>query len=105
MPAEAAQVIRQLVRRNREEIRLQVAGFVVVGQAIQEADERLLNDVLGGRAVVQAALDKCQQSALVPLNQTVPGPHVAAADLLDQQTVAFTGHARTSRPMPQPYSS
>src|SRR6478672_11365378 len=39
MPAGLAQVIGQLVRRDREEVRLQLAFVVVVRQAGQKADE------------------------------------------------------------------
>ena len=66
--ADAAQVVRELVRGDREEIRLQLARLVEVGQAVQEADEGLLHDVLAGGPVVDAAIDERQQSPLVTRN-------------------------------------
>ena len=43
---EAAKLIGDLVGGDREKVSLQFAAVVKVGQAIEEADERLLDDVL-----------------------------------------------------------
>src|SRR5205085_4830606 len=63
-----------------------------VGQAVEEADERLLHHVLAGAAVAQAALDEGQQAPLVARDQRLPGARVALSNLLDQQAVAVGGH-------------
>src|SRR5579884_2209156 len=94
MPAVAAEVIGQLVRGDGEKIGLQFAAVVEVGQAVEEADEGFLHHVFTGVAVTDAALDESQQPALVARDQRLPGAGIAAADLLNQQTVALGGHWR-----------
>src|SRR5262249_13318362 len=93
VPAAAAQVVGQLVGGDGEQVRLQLAAVVEVGQAVEGADERLLDHVLAGGAVAQPPLHEGQQPALVARDQGVPGAGVSLTDLLDQQAVAVGGHA------------
>src|SRR5205085_985136 len=97
MPAGAAEVIGELVRGDREKIGLQLTAVVEVGQAVEEADERLLHDVLARGTVTDAALDKGQQPPLVTSDQPLPGARVALADLLHKQTVAVGRHGGVHR--------
>src|SRR5262245_4098451 len=92
-PARPAQVVRDLVRGNGEQVRLQLALVVEVGERVQEADERLLDDVLGGGPVADAADRKGHQPALVQVDEPLPGGLVAPADVLDEHLLGFGGHA------------
>src|SRR5262245_36102576 len=83
--AGAAQVVRHLVRRDGEQVSLQLTALVEVGQGIEEADKRFLDDVLGGTAVADATDGKGEQSALIEVNEPLPGVRVTLADLLDEQ--------------------
>src|SRR5262249_1952192 len=89
------QVIGHLVRGNREEVRLKLALVVEVGEGIEEADERLLDDVLGRGAVADAPDREGHQPALVQVDEPLPGGLVAPADLLDEYLLGFGGHAAT----------
>ena len=53
LSAAAPQVVRQFVRRDGEQVRLQVAAIVEVRQAVEEADERFLNHILAGGPIMQ----------------------------------------------------
>src|SRR5262245_51569588 len=97
MSALPAQLIGQLVGGDGEQIGLQLAAVVKVGQAVEEADEGLLNDVLAGGAVPQTAFDKGQQPALVTADEMLPGAGVALTDLQHEQAIAFRGHERLRR--------
>ena len=92
--AFAAQIVGQLVGRDREQIALQRPPRVVVRQAGEKADERFLHDVFAGRPPPQPALDERQQPAFVLGNQRIPGLRLAGADLLHQQHVGMrrVGH-------------
>src|SRR5437762_1908943 len=96
MPAGAAQVVGELVRGDGEEVGLQLARFVEVGDAVEEADEGFLHDVFAGRAVAEATFDEGEEPAFIAGNQRLPGAAVAVADLLHQQAVALGAH-RTRR--------
>ena len=72
-PALLAEVVGQLVGGDREEVGLHVPLLVVVRQAGQEPDERLLHHVLAGRPVAEAAVDEGEQPPLVALDQLPPG--------------------------------
>src|SRR5260221_3455961 len=97
MPAGLAQVIGEFVRGDGEQVRLQLAAFVEVRQAVEEADERLLHDVFAGAAVAETPLNIGEQAAFVAGDERLPGARVALADLLDEQAVAFRCHADPSR--------
>ena len=89
-----AEVVGQLVGGDREEVRLHVALLVVVREAGEEADERLLDDVLAGGPVAEPAVDERDQPPLVPLDQLSPGAGIAVADLADQEGFGVRrGHA------------
>src|SRR5262249_39813673 len=77
MAAAAAQMVRELVRGDREQISLQFAAVVEVRQAVEEADESLLNDILARGAIAEPAIDEGQQPPLVARDQLVPGAVVA----------------------------
>ena len=94
MPAAAAQLVGQLVGGDGEQVGLQLAAVVEVGQAVEEADEGFLHHVLAGPAVAQAALDEGQQPPFVTGDERLPGAGIALADLLDQQAVAVRGHIK-----------
>ena len=83
-PPLLPQVVGQLVRGDREQVRLHVPLLVVMRQAGQEADERLLHHVLAGGAVAEPAVDEGQQPPLEPLDELPPGLGVARAHLPDQ---------------------
>ena len=85
--AFAAQVVGQLVGADREQVAFQRPAAVVVRQAVEKADERLLHDVFAGAAAAQAAFDEGQQPAFVAGDQVVPGVAFAAADALDEQRI------------------
>jgi hypothetical protein len=89
MSAHFAQLIGQFVGSDGEKIGLQLARFVIVRQARQETDKRLLYDVLAGRAIAQSAIDEREQSAFVSRDEVLPGARVALANLLDQNAIAF----------------
>lgn len=82
--AGAAEIVGDFVGGDAEQVRLQAAMLVEVGQAVEKADERLLDDVLGRGAVVQLAFGKGEQSPFVKGDQLLPGPLVAAADGSDE---------------------
>src|SRR5439155_4165242 len=96
MAARAPQMIRYLVRSNGEKISLKLTAVVEMGQAVEKADERLLDDVLARGAVAQPPLDKGEQPAFITGNERLPGTRIAQADLLDEQAVSFGRH-RTCR--------
>src|SRR5262245_53196234 len=93
MPARAPQIVGDLVRGDREQVRLQLAAIVVVGQAREKTDEAFLNDVLAGGQVFDAAMDEREQPTFIAGDEMLPGARVALADLLHEQTVAVGGHA------------
>ena len=82
--AFAAQVIGEFVSGDRKEVAFERASGIVVGQAIEEADEGFLNDIFGGVAAMQAAFDEGQQAAFEARDQFVPGGFVAGANLIDE---------------------
>jgi ABC-type transport system involved in multi-copper enzyme maturation permease subunit/uncharacterized membrane protein YqaE (UPF0057 family) len=92
VPPLAPQVVGQLVRGDGEQIRLQLAFVVEVGQAVEEADEGFLHHVLAGGAVAQPAVHEGQKPALVAADKRFPGARVALADFLDQQPVVVGRH-------------
>ena len=92
-PPLLAEVVGQLVGGDREQVGLHVPLLVVVRQAGQEADERLLHHVLAGRAVAEPAVDEGEQPPLEPLDELTPGLGVARAHLPDQECVGVgRGH-------------
>ena len=70
--AHAAELIGDLVGGDREEVGLQLALLVEIRQAVQEADERLLDHVLAGGPVAEAAVGERQQPALVAGDELLP---------------------------------
>ena len=82
--AFAAQVVGQLVGADREQVAFERAAAVVVRQAVQEAEERLLHDVFARAAAAEAAFDEGEQPAFVARDQIVPRIVFAAADALDR---------------------
>ena len=71
-PALLPQMVGELVRGDREQVGLGISFFVVMRQAGKEADERFLNDVLAGRAIAQAAVNKREQPALKAFDELLP---------------------------------
>ena len=55
-----AQVVGQLVRRDREEIRLQFAFVVVMRQAVEEADEGFLDEIVANVGLLDAAMQEAR---------------------------------------------
>src|SRR5262245_31066192 len=95
MAARTAEMIGQLVRSDGKKIGLQLALFVVVGQAIEKADKGLLDNVFAGRAIAEAALDESQETAFVACDERVPGAGIALADLPNEQSIRFRCHAKS----------
>ena len=82
-----------ICRTHREQVRLEFAAFVVIGQAGQEADKRLLHDVFTGGPVAKSAVNEREQAALVARDQERRAAGVALPNLLHQKPIAFGGHA------------
>ena len=95
-PTLAAQIVGELVGGDREQVALQRPPRVVVRQAREKADERLLHDVFAGGPLPQPAFDERQQPSFVLGNQRIPRLRLAGADLLDQEHVGMKriGHGR-----------
>src|SRR4030088_2874002 len=95
MPALTAQMIGQLVRGDREQVRLQFTLVVEIGQAVEKADESLLNDVFTGGPIAQAPFDEGQQPALVARDQMLPRLGIALANPLNQQAITIGRHRKS----------
>ncbi len=93
VPAELAQMVGQLVRRDGEEVGLQFAFVVVVRQTIQKADEGFLDEVVAGIGIFDATVEEGAEAAFEAGDELPPGVGVSLADRLDQKTVAFISHA------------
>ena len=90
----APQMIGQLVRANRKQVALQRSAAVVIRQAVEKANERLLHDVFAGAAAAEAAFNKGQEPPFVPGNQVGPGFVFAPADAFDQQRIGIARHKK-----------
>ena len=91
------QEVGQLVGGDGEQIALQRLIRVVVRQAVEEADEGLLDQVLGRGPIGHPAGDEAQQPAFVARDELVPGVGLAGADARDQQGFGTAGgHGRTA---------
>ena len=63
---------------------MQLALLVEVRQAVEEADKRLLNDILACRPIAQPALDEGKETALIARDQMFPRAGVALANLFPE---------------------
>ena len=80
---------------DRKKIAFQGPAGIVVRQAGEKADKRLLNDILGRRPVARAAFHESQKSTLEVRNEIVPSYGLAGADALYEQVVDLRrGHRR-----------
>jgi hypothetical protein len=93
-----AEVVGQLVRGDREQVGFHVPLVVVMRQAGQEADERLLDHVLAGGAIAEPAVHEGQQPPFESLDELTPRLGIARAHLPDQQGVGLCGCHRFDLP-------
>ncbi len=82
-----AEMIRQLMRGNREQIALQRTGRIVIRQARQKADECFLNGVFRGVAAAESRFDERQQPTLESSDQLLPCVDFPRANAIDQQRI------------------
>lgn len=75
--------------RDRKEPAFQRTFRVVVGQAGQKSDERLLDDVLGRGPIPDPTLDERQESTFIPRDQVRPGVGLPGADSFRQDRITF----------------
>ena len=80
-------MICQFVGADGEQIALQGPPAVVVREAIEEADERFLNNILRGRAITETTLDEGQETALVAGYQVVPSVGVTRSNSFNEETI------------------
>src|SRR5436190_9444991 len=87
-------MVGELIGADREQVTFQRPATVVVGQAVEKAQKRLLNDVLAGAAAAKAAFDEGEQPAFVADDQIAPSIAFATTNALDEQGigVARGGH-------------
>jgi len=82
-----AEVIDDLVGGDGEEERFEGRAGIVIGEAIPEAEECLLNEVFGVGAVVDATFDEGEESAFKAGDEFLPSGGVLSAGAIDEPTV------------------
>src|SRR5258708_5662873 len=85
-------MVGELVRSDCEEVGLKFAFVVVMWQAAEKADKRLLDEVVAGVRVFDASVQKGAQPAFIATDELPPGIGIALADRLDQKAVTFIPH-------------
>ena len=86
----AAEDVGELVGGDRKQIGLERGGRIVVGQAHQKAQERVLNDVFARGPIAEAAVDKRQQPPFIT-GDDFAGLLVAATNGGNQQRFGVVG--------------
>src|SRR5205823_6058959 len=66
-------------------------------QAVEEADERILDEVVAGIGIFDASVKEGAQPAFVACDELPPGVGIALADRLDQEAIAFVSHEDSVR--------
>ena len=76
---------------------MQFAFVVVVRQTVEETDEGLLHEIVAGIGILDAAMEEGAEPPFIAIDELPPRVGVALADRLDQEAVAFVGHAHSVR--------